>query len=399
MLDIEIDGVVRPGFERVAEAMRKNFASGKEVGAGACVYYRGERVVDIWAGEADPEHGKPWRQDTMAGLASTTKAMAAGAALLLVDRGELDLDAPVARYWPDFAAEGKGEITVRTLLSHQAGLPTLDRRPLSLETLENGGHAIIEELAGSRPEWEPGTAHGYHGLTIGHLIGGLVRAVTGQTVGRFFAAEIAEPHELDCYIGLPERHLPRLATIIPPTDEEVQEGMKLPGMAKMNAALADSSSLSYRALFGSIDMSFAAANDPRNFLVEAPSSDGVATASSLARYFALLIGVAEDGTSLLRPELVGQARTVHSKGEDRVLLLPSAWGLGFSLPHGPLFASTPRLGEAFGHGGATGSFALADPEREFAMAYIPNRMSEVMEGGDFRLDTIVDAVYASVDGD
>ncbi|TCP45821.1 CubicO group peptidase (beta-lactamase class C family) [Tamaricihabitans halophyticus] len=399
MVDIEIGGTVRPQFERVAEAMGKNFASGKEVGAGVCVYHRGEPVVDIWAGAADPEAKRPWQQDTMAALASTTKAMAAGAALLLVERGELELDAPVARYWPEFAAQGKGEITVRTVLSHQSGLVTLEGCPLSLESMKDGGHAIIDELAASTPEWEPGTAHGYHGLTIGHLIGGIVHAITGQTVGTFFASEIATPRGLDCYIGLPEEYLPRVAAIIPPSDEEIMAGFKLPGMEKMGAAINDPSSLPYRALFGSIDMTFATANDPSNVLVEAPSSDGVATATSLARYFAMLIGEVDGAPALLSRALMQQARTVHCQGEDRVLLMPTAWGLGFSLPHGPLFATRPRLGEAFGHGGATGSFALADPERELAFAYIPNRMSELLEGGDLRVDNLVDAVYASVDGD
>lgn len=399
MTEIEIRGVARPRFERVAEAMRKNFATGKEVGAGVCVYHRGEPVVDIWAGEADPEAQRPWQQDTMAALASTTKAMAAGAALLLVERGELELDAPVARYWPEFAAEGKGEVTVRTVLSHQAGLVTLERCPISLESMKDGGHAIIDELAASRPEWEPGTAHGYHGLTIGHLISGIVYGITGQTVGKFFASDIAAPRGLDCYMGLPEEHLPRIAAIIPPSDEEVMEGFKMPGLQKMGEAINDPTSLSYRALFGSIDMTFATANDPSNVLAEAPSTDGVATATSLARYFAMLIGEVDGIPALMSRELMRQVRTVHCQGEDRVLLIPTAWGLGFSLPHGPLFASRPRLGEAFGHGGATGSFALADPERELAVAYIPNRMSELLEGGDLRLDNLVDAVYACVDGD
>ncbi|MEU3271119.1 serine hydrolase domain-containing protein [Saccharomonospora sp. NPDC006951] len=399
MTDIEIKGDVLQRFEPVAEAMRKNFASGKEVGAGVCVYHRGERVADLWAGDADPGAKRAWQHDTMAALASTTKAMAAGAALLLVERGELDLDAPVARYWPGFAAAGKGEVTVRTVLSHQAGLVTLEDCPVSLESMKDGGKAIIDELAGSRPEWEPGSAHGYHGLTIGHLIGGIVNGITGQTVGTFFASEIAGPRGLDCYIGMPEEYLPRLAAIIPPTDEEVREGFKMHGLERMGEAISDPASLSYRALFGSIDMTFAAANDPRNVLVEAPSSDGVATAASLARYFAMLIGEVDGVPPLIGRELMEQARTVHCKGQDRVLLLPTAWGLGFSLPYGPLFASRPRLGEAFGHGGATGSFAFADPGLGLAFAYIPNRMSELLEGGDLRVDNLVDAAYAAVTGD
>lgn len=397
MTELEIAGTARPEFDRVVDAMRDNFATGTEVGAAVCLYHRGEPVVDIWGGWRAPQAQHPWQHDTMAALASTTKAMAAGVALLLIERGELDPDAPVARYWPEFAAENKGNITVRTLLSHQTGLVTLERCPLSLETMTDGGHAIIDELAASPPEWQPGTAHGYHGLTIGHLISGIVRGITGHTVGAFFASEIARPRGLDCYIGLPERHLPRVAQIIPPTDEEVREGFQLPGMEQISEAINNPASLTYRALFGSIDMTFATANDPNNVPVEAPSSDGVATATSLARYFAMLIGEVDGLPPLIGREVIQQARTPHCQGQDSVLLLPTAWGLGFSLPYGPLFPSTPRLGEAFGQGGATGSLAFAAPEREIAFAYVPNRMSELLEGGDFRVSNLVDSVYAAVD--
>ncbi|WP_188192083.1 serine hydrolase domain-containing protein [Nonomuraea sp. SYSU D8015] len=387
-----VHGTVATGFEPVRDAFHRNFAQGAEVGAGLAVYQHGELVVDLWGGCADPGSRRPWERDTIAALASTTKTFAAGALLLLVERGQVDLDAPVARYWPEFAQNGKGEITVRVLLSHRAGLPSMEARPVTWEDLRDWT-PITDTLAAAAPEWPPGTAHGYHGITIGHLIGEIVRRVSGTSLSAFFDREISTPlGGLDCYIRVPDAELPRMATMVVPDAEQVSLGMDVPELADMAQALSDPTSLTYRAMFGSIAIGWDAANDPSTYRVESPSMDGVASAPSLARYFAALIGEV-DGVRLLSPRLVDQARRPHADGIDEILRVRTSWGLGFALPGGPMWPAPEEITGLFGHGGATGSFAFADPERGLAFAYVPNRGSELLEGGDFRVRRLIEAVY------
>ncbi len=311
--------------------------------------------------------------------------------LTLVERGLIALDAPVADYWPEFAAEGKGEVTVRTLLSHRSGVVSLAHRPITYDD-EVAGTPIMDAIAAARPEWLPGTAHGYHGLTIGHALSAIVLRVTGRTVGRWFADELAGPFGLDCWIGLPGSELPRLAELITPEDpESVLLGADVPELRPLYEALNDPSSLTYRALYGSLAVGWESANDPRFVQVEAPSTDGVASAHGLARTYAALIGEL-DGVRLIGPELLDQLRRPHAGGLDRVLRLRTDFGLGFMLPGGPLFPATAPPG-TFGHGGATGSFALADPDRGLTLGYVPNRGSELLEGNDLRINNLVAALY------
>ncbi|MGR6916482.1 serine hydrolase domain-containing protein [[Actinomadura] parvosata] len=389
-----IEGTVAPGLEPVREAFERNFAGGGEVGAGLTVYRHGEPVADLWGGLADPATRRPWRRDTLAPLASTCKAFAFGAVLLLAERGEIDLEAPVARYWPEFAQRGKGEITVRTLLSHRAGLPSLHMRPVTWEDLRDWT-PITDALAAAAPEWPPGTAHGYHGVSIGHLAGELVRRVSGVTLSEFLAREITGPLGLDCYVRVPDAAMPRLATVVVPDAETVRLGMEVPELAGFVEALHDPGSLPYRALYGSVAIGWDAANQRRTYEVESPSMDGVASAHSLARYFAALIGPV-DGVRLLSPGLLDQVRTPQADGLDQVLRVRTAWGIGFAVPGGPFWPAPDHLTGLFGQSGATGSFAFADPERGLAFAYVPNRGSELLEGGDFRVRSLVEALYRSV---
>lgn len=391
MSETTIEGTTATGFEPVRECFERNFHDHGEVGAAVAVRLRGEAVVDLWGGCADPASGRPWRQDTVTGIASTTKALAAISVLHLVHRGRLELDRPIADYWPAFAAEGKGDITLRTVLSHRSGVVSLEHAPVTYEGLVEGT-PVFDAIASARPQWTPGASHGYHGVTFGHLLSAVVKEVTGATVGRYFAAEIAAPLHLDCYIGLPESELPRLATlVVPGTTEEVMLGSQVPELQGLYTALADPASLTYRALYGSFLIGWESASDPKFSLVEAPSTDGAANAAGLAKLFAATIGEV-DGVRLFGPDLVRQAGTVCSSGLDEVLNIRTDWGLGFMVPGGPFVPGGLPAG-SFGHGGATGSFAFADPGADLAFGYTPNRGSELLEGNDLRVNELVDTVY------
>ena len=216
----KIDGVVEPGWEKVADAFQANFDADKEHGAAVAVYKDGKPVVDLWGGVADPESGRPWERDSIALVFSSTKGMTAILALMLAQRGDLDIDAPVAQYWPEFAAHGKETIPVRYLLSHQAGLAAVDRR-FDIDEFCTW-EAIVDELAAAKPMWEPGTHHAYHALTYGHLVGEVMRRITGKSVGELFQDEIVKPLGLSAWIGLPESQEPRVArlTAAPPVEPE-----------------------------------------------------------------------------------------------------------------------------------------------------------------------------------
>ncbi|PSK91398.1 CubicO group peptidase (beta-lactamase class C family) [Murinocardiopsis flavida] len=391
---MELNGTVVSGFERVRAEFERSFAERGEVGASVAVWWRGRPVVDLWGGLADPDAGTPWAADTVATIASTTKAMVAISVLNLVERGELDLDRPVAYYWPEFAEAGKGDITLRMVLTHRSGVVSLAHRPVTRQGLVEG-EPVFDAIAAASPRWEPGTAHGYHGVTFGHLLSAVVRTVTGTTVGPWFAEAVAGPLGLDCHIGLPEDKLPRLARLVlPESMDEVGLGSQVEGMHGLYAGLADPDSLTYEAMYGSFDIGWESAADPAFALIEAPSTDGTASAAGLAKLFAATIGEV-DGRRLFGADLVEQAGTRYSSGTDRVLNIRTDWGLGFMVPGGPFVpGSLPR--RAFGHGGATGSFAFADPAHELAFGYVPNRGSELLEGNDLRVNALVDAVYAGL---
>ncbi|PRX97705.1 serine hydrolase domain-containing protein [Allonocardiopsis opalescens] len=393
---VEIGGGTAPGWDAVRKGFERNFAERGEVGASVAVLHRGVPVVDLWGGLADPATGRPWHRDTVVAIASTTKALVSITVLSMVERGELELDRPVAEYWPAFRAEGKGGITLRTVLAHRSGVVSLEHRPITREGLA-AGTPVFEAIASARPQWEPGTAHGYHGVTFGHLLSAVVEGVTGRTVGALFAERIARPLGADCHIGLPESELPRLAALVlPGTAEEVELGSGVAELAGLYQGLADPSSLTYRALYGSMRIGWESAADPAYSLLEAPSTDGVASAAGLARLFAATIGEV-GGVRLIGPALVREAAAAHSSGRDRVLGIRTDWGLGFMVPGGPFVPRALPAG-AFGHGGATGSFAFADPAHELSFGYAPNRGSELLEGNDLRVNTLVDAVYDCLHG-
>jgi len=356
--EVAIHGEVAPGFESVREAFARNFAEHGEVGAAFCLHHRGEKRVDIWGGVADRETGRPWDRETIQIVFSATKGVTAICIHRLAEAGLLDLDAPIAKYWPEFAAEGKGEIPVRWALSHRAGLAAVDGE-LSLDDVL-AWDPVVRAIAAQAPNWEPGTAHGYHARSFGWILGELVRRVTGLSIGAWFAREIAAPLGLDFWIGLPESELARCARLIPP-EQEISF-----------ADLLGSDSLSARVMSGPSNL-FAYDemwNRKEVLAAEMPSSNGVGDARSLSRLYAAVIGEV-DGIRLLTPSTVEAARQVQSKGPDKVIMVPSTFGLGFALEQmlGPGCGS-----QSFGHPGAGGSLGFADPEAELAVGYVMNQM-------------------------
>jgi CubicO group peptidase (beta-lactamase class C family) len=377
---LRIDGIAAPGFEPVRDAFAANFTERGEVGAALSVYHRGYPVVDLWGGVADPATDRPWREDTLVLVYSMTKGVSAVCAHLLVERGLLDLDAPVARYWREFAARGKDVVPVRWVLSHRAGLAVIEADLTRDETL--AWFPVVEALAAQAPNWEPGTQHGYHLRSFGWLVGELVRRIDGRMIGRFFAEEIAAPLGLEFWIGLPEVHEPRVATLVPPPAafHEMLAGLP-PDVLLGRATSGPSGHFAYDARW----------NERALHACELPSSNGIGTARAVARLYASLIGEV-DGMRTLRPETVATATTVQSHGMDAVLLRETCFGLGFMLPPSLVPGAGPR---AFGHGGAGGSVAFADPDAGLAFTYAMNHL-RFDPRGDPRSESLVRATYSAL---
>jgi CubicO group peptidase (beta-lactamase class C family) len=373
-----VAGHVASGFEPVRDAFVANFEQHGEVGGACCVYREGRPVVDLWGGLADRDQGHAWQEDTVAIVFSTTKGVTAICVNRLLEQRVLDLDAPVARYWPEFAAEGKQDIPLRWVLCHKAGLASVEG-DLTLEQVL-AWDPVVEAIAAQKPNWEPGSAHGYHARSFGWILGEIVRRATGRSLGRFFADEIAGPLGLDFWIGLPERELPRCATLIPPEggSSAVEEIL---GADSLTAKVMRGPS----GLFGYDEMW----NRPDVLAAEMPSSNGVGDARSLARLYAATIGEV-DGVRVLAPETVASACVARSEGPDRVILVPTRFGLGFSLPPmlGPACPDT-----AFGHPGAGGSLAFGDAEHGIGFGYVTNRM-RFDPAGDPRAAGLVKSLYA-----
>ncbi|MDA8381292.1 MAG: serine hydrolase [Actinomycetota bacterium] len=389
---VAVEGFVAPGFEPVREAFLANFTADGEVGAAVCVYQDGVPVVDLWGGsapspfrtsdqsrEAAARAGQdqaepppsPYGRDTLQLVYSSTKGMTAVCAHLLVQRGELDLDAPVAHYWPEFAAAGKGAIPVRWLLSHRAGLPAIDAR-LSLDDVLKWD-PVVDALAAQEPYWEPGTDHGYHALTFGWLVGEVVRRATGMSIGTFFAEEVAKPLGLDTWIGLPADEEPRVAPL-PDAGLGVPEDLD-PALVFLVRSFLGPESLTGRALSLNGAIPFGKGGNPFNkrevHAAEIPAAGGITDARSLARMYAALVGNV-DGVRILDAERIAAAKSIESNGPDRVLVFPSVFGEGF-MCHDPVHS--PLLGPgSFGHSGAGGSLGFADADADIGFGYVMNRM-------------------------
>jgi CubicO group peptidase (beta-lactamase class C family) len=386
-----IHGEVAAGFEPVREAFAANFVQHGDIGAAVCVYRGGRPVVDLWGGVADGDSGRPWARDTLQLVYSATKGATATAVHLLVQRGVLDLDAPVAKYWPEFAANGKADIPVRWLLAHQAGLVALDRpEPLSAAL---AWEPMVAALAAQRPLWTPGTAHGYHGRTWGWLVGEVIRRVSGRTPGRFFAEEIAAPLGLDFFIGLPSSERKRVSRMEykqPEVDLTTAPPESIPHeLRDMVAAWRDPNSFSNRA-FAVTDPADIDFNSPAVQAAELPASNGIGTARGLARMYAALIGDV-DGVRLFAPGTLALATEEQVSGVDQVMLVPSRFSSGYMLPTATNAMAGPK---SFGHTGRGGSLGFADPEHGIAFGYVMNHII----GGpdDVRAASLVDAVRKSL---
>ena len=382
-----VDGYVAPGFGGVADAFSVNFSERAEVGAALCVHHRGEVVVDLWGGVADPATGRPWEADTLCLVFSCTKGITATCVHLLIERGVLDPDATVASYWPEFAANGKGDIPVRWLLGHRAGLAVIDADLTFDESLS--WFPVVEALAAQAPNWEPGTDHGYHLRSYGWLVGELVRRVDGRTVGRFVAEELAGPLGLDVYVGLPADLEARVATLVPPPPDFAALIESLPDELLLGrATTGPSGHFSYTDMW----------NTRRLHEVELPSSNGIVSASSLSRMYAAVVGPVSgaDGTTVgpvLHPTIVAAATEVQSSGADRVIMVDTTFGLGYMLGSSMSPGCPPA---AFGHPGAGGSLAFADPVADLGFAYVPNDL-RFDPAETVRSTSLVEATYQAIE--
>jgi CubicO group peptidase (beta-lactamase class C family) len=382
-MPVDVRGDVEEGFGAVADAFARNFTDHSDVGAACCVYRDGAPVVDIWGGLADRDTRREWARDTIVITFSSTKGATAVCANRLIQEGRLDPEAPVAQYWPEFAANGKAEITVGMVLSHRAGLAAVDG-DFTVDDIV-AWDPIVEALAGQAPMWEPDSAHGYHSRTYGWLVGEIIRRITGLSPGAYFAKEVAEPLGLDFYIGLPEELEPRVATLYPAIQDPETEEL-------VERVLSDPSTMLGRVMGGPAGLRYDDRWNTRPLrAAEMPSSNGHGDARSLARMYAACMGEV-DGVRLLTDETVARATEVRSHGKDLVIGQPLSIGLGFML------AATfpPGVGpRSFGHAGAGGSLAFCDPDRGLAFAYVMNQMQLTMSELDPRAQGIVAALLAA----
>jgi CubicO group peptidase (beta-lactamase class C family) len=397
---ISVGGTVADGFEGVREAFVANFAEHGEVGAGFSLVVDGRTVVDLWGGITDHQTAAPYGPDTLQLVFSTTKGATALCANLLAQRGELDVDAPVTEYWPEFDQAGKGDIPVRWLLCHKAGLPYVDA-PLGLDDLL-GWDPAVEALAAMTPLWEPGTAHGYHAVTYGWLVGEVVRRITGMGIGTFFADEVAGPLGLEFWIGLPDEQQARVAPltargIARPGGSGGASAEASPTLAETIEELLGPGSMLVSALGGSSAAPLTGDgvfNRPEVRAAVLPAANGVTNARSLARMYAATIGSVDgsDAGPLLTPEQVTAASATQTTGNDRVLFFETTFGLGY------MTASdfSPYGGpQGFGHAGAGGSVGFADPEHGLGFGYVMNRTMTNLSG-DPRSRGLVAAAYQAI---
>ena len=377
-----IQGTCDARFAAVRETFAASFETGREVGASFAATLDGRMVVDLWGGHADAARTRPWERDTIVNVFSTTKAITALCAHLLADRGLLDLDAPVARYWPEFAAAGKESIPVRMLLSHTAGLAAIRQR-MPLEGLYDWDR-YAAAIGAETPWWEPGTANGYHAVTFGHLVGEVIRRITGKRVGQFLRDEVAGPLGADFHIGLPASEDRRCGEMVGPTAaENTAAGLAAPAPDSLRAKVLANPPLRPEQ-----------ANTSAWRRAEIPAANGHGNARSVARVLAALAcGGALDGVRLLRAESIDRAIETQAYDRDLVLGFKIKWGLGFMLASAELpLSPNPR---AFGHGGWGGSLGFADLDARASWAYVMNKMAPGT-AGDTRGFALMAALYGAL---
>lgn len=382
---MEPGGFVEPRFARVRDAFVRNFTERGDLGAAVCVYHQRRPVVDLWGGVVDRDTQRAWSRDTLGIVFSATKGMTAIVVHRLLERGVLELDAPVATWWPEFATAGKAAVTLRHVLTHRAGLAAV-RAKLTLDEVL-AWQPVCAAIAAQAPDPGWGKAHGYHARSYGWILGEIVRRATGHSLGRVFADEIAAPLGLDFWIGLPVAQEPRVATLYAaPEPEDPKQRAVLARFTGPDTFLGQvlsgpSNLFSYGPMWNTRPLRAA----------EMPSSNGIGDARALARVYAATVGEV-DGVRLLAPETVARASAVEVDGPDAVIRMPTRFGLGFMLP--PTLSPACPEG-SFGHPGAGGSLGFADPRAEIGFGYVMNQMQMGMTG-DSRAAALVEAVYASL---
>jgi CubicO group peptidase (beta-lactamase class C family) len=347
-----LGGTCNARFDPVRELFAAKLESGEDLGASLALNIDGEMVVDLWGGWVDEARTVPWTEHTITNVFSTTKTMTALAALVLADRGQLDLDAPVASYWPEFAANGKAGVKVRHLLSHTAGVSGWEQ-PITLEDLYDWDKSTAL-LAAQAPLWEPGTASGYHGLTYGHLIGEVIRRITGLRLGEFFAAHVAGPLGADFYIGLPPSEFHRVANVVPPP-------------VPSDAPQLDPNSVAFKSQAYPTGFRAELSSTEGWRRADIGAANGHGNARSVARLqSAVACGGVVDGVRLLSPRTIDRIFEVQSNGIDLVISIPLKFGIGYSLV---------SEGRVCAWGGMGGSTVIIDVDRRITFAYVMNKLA------------------------
>ena len=388
---MRLDGAVDEGFGAVADAFERNFDSLGEIGAAVAVHHRGRLVVDLAAG-SDPVRDRPFTRESLMMVASCTKGATATCVLTLADEGLVDLDEPIARWWPEFGQAGKAEIPLRWVLSHQAGLPYPDPDAPLHGFDQLTGAALLGQLERQEPWWPPGSAFAYHPVTWGAILGEIVRRVTGQTIGRWFAEHVARPLELEFWIGLPPALDDRVApSVWPPERDAWSDELAAPEPP------AGSYASRRRAAIAKLPPMAPVPHDPASrrayYGAEVPAAHGITNARSLSRMYAALLDEV-DGCRLLSPGMLAAATTPQTDGLPALIESGTAgpdirFGLGYQLSAPPMPGLSPA---SFGHTGAGGRLGIADPDLDVAFGYVCNSMRSIGAGGDPRWATLLDAV-------
>jgi len=390
---VAIHGDVEDGFGAVADEFRRNFRDRHDLGAGCAIYVDGRKVVDLWAGIADRRSGKPYQHDTATVIFSCTKGIMAICAYLLVQDGRLDLDAPMARYWPEFGQAGKAAITLRQALAHRAGLSYLDRDLTTAEVI--AWDPVIDAIEQQVPHHAPTDGHAYHAITIGWLVGEVIKRITGLTPGTFFRQRLGDPLELDTWIGLPDSARQQVAFMEPPLPDDDSEFARAFASALFDPSVERTGTLGGAFAFPADSSGYVTFNSPDIQAAEIPGAGGISSAESLAKlYAACVTGVDGQGALLTRASIADGLR-VQSRG-TQLTGQPddgASWGTGFQISSAP---GQPLLGPgSFGHTGAGGQLGFADVDHGASFAYVTNQMGGY---GDARARLLVEALRSAIDG-
>lgn len=377
---MEIHGQCEDRFSAVQQILSDSLDAGEDIGASFAVYEHGKKVVDIWGGHLDADKSAEWQEDTIVNVYSTTKTMSFLCALVLAERGQLDFDANVSEYWPEFAQNGKENVKVWHFMNHAAGLSGTDE-PLTGDDLYDWDK-VVTALAKQAPWWEPGTDIGYHALTQGYLIGEVVRRITGKTIGRFFADEIAGPLKADFFIGVPESEFGRIGNLIPPGDD----------VSISDQSDGDADSIMART-FRYPAATALESRTPGWRKAEIPAANGHGNARSVAKIHSVLANKGEaHGVRLLSEGVATDVMKVRIEGTDMALQVPMSYGLGFGVNTAKLLSQNDNV--CF-WGGWGGSLALIDQDAGISVSYVMNRMFPGLVG-DMRSFNLVQAIYKAL---